>query len=98
MQALQVLKMARLEAQGRRRRRRFAGVPQTGLQLLAREEAIRTALKEMHRGGVDIDRAPKEALEMVIAANTPVEDHPELRPRGTRSRRNRQHAWMREKE
>ena len=98
MQALQVLKMARLEAQGRRRRRRFAGVTQTGLQVLAREEAIRTALKEMHRGGVDIDRAPKEAVEMVIAANTPVEDHPELRPRGTRSRRNRQHAWMREKE
>ena len=31
MQALQLLKMARLEAQGRRRRRGFAGIPQTGL-------------------------------------------------------------------
>jgi hypothetical protein len=98
VQALQVLKMARLEAQGRRRRRRWVGEPRTGLQLLAREEAIRTALKEMRRGGVDIDRAPKEAVELVIAANTPVEDHPALRERGSRSRRNRHHAWMREKE
>jgi hypothetical protein len=98
MQALQLLKMARLEAQGRRRRRRFVGVPQTGLQLLARDEAIRTALKEMRRGGVDVDRAPKEALDLVLDANTPLEEHPALRERGRRSRRNRQHAWMREKE
>jgi hypothetical protein len=86
VQALQVLKMARLEAQGRRRRRRFVGVTQTGLQLLAREEAIRTALKEMRRGGVDLDRAPQEALDLLIEARTPVEDHPALRPRGWRRR------------
>jgi hypothetical protein len=46
------------------------------------DEAIRTALKEMRRSGVDIDRAPKEALDLVIAANVPVEDHPALRERG----------------
>jgi succinyl-CoA synthetase beta subunit len=36
------------------------------------------------RGGVDIDRAPKQALELVIEARVPEEDHPELRPRGRR--------------
>jgi hypothetical protein len=33
-------------------------------------------------GGVDIDRAPKQALELVIAADVPVEDHPALREKG----------------
>jgi hypothetical protein len=32
--------------------------------------------------GVDIDRAPKDALELVIPANVPVEDH--LRERARR--------------
>jgi hypothetical protein len=34
--------------------------------------------------GVDIDRAPKDALELVIPANVPVEDHPTLRERARR--------------
>jgi hypothetical protein len=38
----------------------------------------------MRRGGVDIDHAPKEALELVIAARVPEEDHPALRERGRR--------------
>jgi hypothetical protein len=98
MQALQLVKMARLEAMGRRRRRRFYSEPRTGAWGLSRDQAIRTALKEMRRGGVDIDRAPQEAVELVIEANVPVEDHPALRPRGRRSRHNREHAWLREKE
>jgi hypothetical protein len=99
MQALQVLKMARLEAMGRKSRgRRRSGPAVTGAWATERDNAIRTALKEMRRGGVDIDRAPKEALDMVIDANTPKEDFSELRPKGKRSRRNRQHASMREKE
>jgi transcriptional regulator with XRE-family HTH domain len=87
MQALQLLKMARLEAMGNRRRRPrlfSAGPARTGLWASEREAAIRTALKEMRRGGVDTDRAPKEAVDLVIEANVPVEDHPELRPRGKR--------------
>jgi hypothetical protein len=84
MQALQLVKMTRLEAMGRRRRRRFYGEPRTGAWALSRDQAIRTALKEMQRGGVDIDRAPKEAVELVIEANLPVEDHPALRERGRR--------------
>jgi hypothetical protein len=84
MQALQVLKMARLEAQGNRRRRPLVGEARTGAWTLSRDQAIRTALKEMRRGGVDIDRAPKQALELLIEAKAPVEDHPSLRPVGRR--------------
>ena len=83
MQALQVLKMARLEAMGGRGRHRSPGPGMTGHDRLSRDEAIRAALKELHRGGVDIDHAPQEALDLVIDANLPVEaDHPALRPRG----------------
>jgi transcriptional regulator with XRE-family HTH domain len=85
MQALQVVKMARLQALGRRGcGRRWPDPPGSGGWKLARDNAIRTALKEMRGGGVDIDRAPREAVEMLIEANTPVEDGPELRERGRR--------------
>jgi hypothetical protein len=100
MQALQVVKMARLQALGRRGGgQRWPEPPDSGAWKQARDNAVHTALKEMRRGGVDIDRAPKEAVEMLIEANTPVEDGPELHPRGwRRRRRNREHAWMLEKE
>ncbi|HMJ31592.1 MAG TPA: hypothetical protein VK512_23010 [Xanthobacteraceae bacterium] len=51
--------------------------------MIARDEAIRAALKEMRRGGVDIDRAPQAALDLQIDAHTPPEDdHPALHARG----------------
>lgn len=85
MQALQLLKMARVEAQGRRRRRAMFGPAETGAQWLSKQDAIKTALKEMRRGGVDIDRAPPEALELVMdAIPSPEDDHPALRQRGRR--------------
>jgi hypothetical protein len=85
MQALQVVKMARLQALGRRGcGHRWPDPPGSGGWKVARDNAIHTALKEMRRGGVDIDRAPKEAVEMLIEANTPVEDSPALRERGRR--------------
>jgi hypothetical protein len=89
VEALQVVKMARLEAMGRRRRRRLVGETYTGAQMIARDQAIRTALNEMRGGGVDIDRAPKEALDLLINARTPPvdDDHPALHPRGWRRRR-----------
>lgn len=80
--ALDVLKMARLAAMGRRRRRRVLGVQMTGAEWRSREEAVRAALKELHRGGVNVDRAPKEAVDLVIDAALPPEDHAALRPRG----------------
>ncbi len=86
MQALEVLKMAKLEAMGRRRRRRWGvvGEPRTGAWWLTREEATRAALKELRRGGVDLARAPADALDLVIDARLPPDDHPALRPRGRR--------------
>ena len=94
MQALQVLKMARLEAMGNRRRLPLFGPPQTGKEYYDREQAIRTALKAMRRGGVDIDRAPQEALDLVLEARAPMEDNPQLRDRKPRSRSNPEHAQL----
>ena len=72
MQALQLLKMARLEAMGRRRRRKYFDAPaRTGHQWMSEQDAIRNAIREMHRGGVNIDAAPKEAVDLVIDANLP---------------------------
>jgi len=72
MAALQLLKMARLEAMGRRRRRKPLDVPaRTGQQWMDEEAAIRTAIRELHRGGVRVDSAPPEAVEMVIDAKLP---------------------------
>ena len=85
MQALQVLKMARLQAQGRRgRRHRDTDVVPSAAWTLARDNAIKTALKEMRRGGVDLNRAPKEAVDMLLEAVVPAEEHPALRERGRR--------------
>ena len=78
-----VVKMARTTAMGNKRRPFLIGTARTGWQTMKEDEAIRAALREMHRRGVNIDRAPKEALDLVIDANTPMEnDHPALRPRG----------------
>ena len=87
MQALQLLKMARLEAMGRRRPRWIVGRPMTGREWMTRQDAIRETLRELHRCGVDVDKAPKEAVELVIDAKLPVDDHPALYPRKRRGRR-----------
>jgi hypothetical protein len=87
MQAVQAVRMARVTLQGNRRRKFLVGRARTGFEVMKEDDAIRAALKEMRRGGVDLDRAPKEALDLVIAANTPADpDHPALRPRGKKRR------------
>jgi hypothetical protein len=78
--------MARLEAMGRRRPRWVVGATMTGRQWMTRQIAIRETLRELHRCGVDAEKAPKEAVELAIDANLPVDDHPALRPRGRRRR------------
>lgn len=88
IEAMQVVKMARLEAMGRRRPRRHPDLPaRTGQEWTDRDTAIRKALKDMRRGGVNIDRIPDEAMALLEEAHTPPErDHPALRPRGSRRR------------
>lgn len=89
IEAMQVLKMARLEYMGNRRPRRVFDPPtRTGQDRIDREAAIRKALKEMRRGGVNIDRIPDDAMALLEDAHTPPDwDHPALRPRAPRRRR-----------
>jgi transcriptional regulator with XRE-family HTH domain len=95
MQALQVLKIARLEAMGNRHRLPLFGPPQTGKEYYDREQAIRRALKAMRRGGVDLDRAPQEALDLVLEARAPEkEDSAMLRDPTPRPRSNPEHAQL----
>jgi hypothetical protein len=94
LQALQVLRMARLEAMGNRRRGPWQSESRTGTWTISREQAIGAVLKEMRRGGVDIDRAPKAALELLIEAKVPQEDNSMLRDRTPRPRSNPEHSEL----
>lgn len=87
MQALQAVRMARVTLQGNRRRKLLVGRARTGYEVMAEDAAIRAALKEMQRGGVDVDRAPKEALDLVIDANIPADDNPAFKERHAGRRR-----------
>ena len=87
LEALQVLRMARLEVMGNRGRRRpWLGPAVSGQWKAELDKSITTALKQMRRGGVDLDRAPKEAMDLVIEANTPVEDFRQPRRGGRKPR------------
>jgi transposase-like protein len=63
-----------------------------------RETARETLREELRTAGVNLDRAPRAAVEDFIESRTPPKllprDDPALRPRGHRSRRNREHAWL----
>jgi hypothetical protein len=87
-EALELLKMAKLAA--RRRPKRRPGE-------LAPEEASRP-ITQLCIGGVDLSRAPRAAVEDFLAnRERPREE--DLPPRGSRgSRRARERAWMMEKE
>jgi len=89
-EALELLNMARLAAQPRRRpKRRPDEMPPEG--------PLRPIM-ELCMGGVDLSRAPREAIEDYLAnrARPPEQDLP---PRGSRqSRRWQEHARMRERE
>jgi ribosomal protein L19E len=83
IEAMQVLKMARLYVKGRGRPGKPGPTPRTGQDWIDRDTAIRTALKEMRRGGVNRDRIPAEAMALLEDAYTPPDwNHPALRPPG----------------
>jgi hypothetical protein len=89
-EALELLNMARLAAQPRRRPKRRPGE-------IAPEEASRP-ITQLCVGGVDLSRAPRAAVEDFLAnRERPREE--DLPPRGSRrSRRWREQARMRERE
>jgi transcriptional regulator with XRE-family HTH domain len=89
-EALELLNMARLAANPRRRPRRRPGE-------IAPEEASRP-IAQLCVGGVDLSRAPRAAVEDFLA-NRERPPEKDLPPRGSRrSRRWREQARMREKE
>ena len=69
MQAVQAVRMARVTLQGNRRRKPLIWRLPTGFEVMEEDDAIRAALSNMNvGGGVDLDRAPKEAMDLVLAA------------------------------
>jgi transcriptional regulator with XRE-family HTH domain len=90
-EALALLKMAKFAARPKKRRAR--GTP----RVAPWEEPARV-LARLQNAGVDLNRAPAQALRDVIDSHAPPRDFPELRPRGKKSRRNREHARLLERE
>jgi len=87
-EALELLNMARLAAQPRRR-------PKWRRGEIAPEEASRP-MGQLCVGGVDLSRAPRAAVEDFLANREPPPEP--VGPRGRGTRRQREQAWMREKE
>ena len=87
--ALDLLKMAKLAAKGRRRpRRRHSTPPLDGTPIF--EASPRAVMKGLRSAGVRVERAPEEALEDFIASRAPAPKR--------MSRREREHRWMLERD
>jgi hypothetical protein len=87
-EALELLKMAKLAA--RRRPKRRVGDPAP--------EEFRRPIIQLCAAGVDLSRAPRAAVEDFLANREPPPKEPGPRRRGRGSRREREHAWMMERE
>jgi transposase-like protein len=84
-EALELVKMAKLAAMSRRRRRNASAVPGERLRPMA----------ELCAADVDLHRAPRAAIDDFLANRAPPRE--DAAPRG-RSKRNARHAWMLENE
>jgi hypothetical protein len=72
IEAMQVVKMARLEYRGNRRQRRAPGAPRRRRrrrEAIDPDDAMRKALKDFRRGGVDVGRIPDEAIALLEDAH-----------------------------
>ena len=92
-EALELLKMTRVAARPQRRgeKRRQKVSPLTDAQARAR------VIADLRANGVDIARAPGEAVADFIESCAPGRDpsaDPAFRERGRYSKRNKHHAWM----
>jgi hypothetical protein len=97
MQALEVVKMARLAAMGSRRRRRPAEASADSFKTL--DAPARAALMEdLRAAGVRVEHAPPAALEDFIASHAAPRAEPVLRQKGRYSKHNREHARLLERE
>jgi hypothetical protein len=56
----------------------------TGRQWMDEREAMRRALRELKKGGVNVNKAPDEAIDLYVAAHTPPDDNPAFRESGKR--------------
>ena len=94
-QALELLKMAKVAARPRRGRRRRPAETSAGRSLDTMDEPTRAGLMaDLRAAGIKIENAPPSALADFISSHEPPRDEPALRPRGHRSKRNREHARM----
>lgn len=92
-EALELSKMAKLAAMGRRRRRNTAEGPRR------KPNEPERPILQLCAAGVDLHRAPRAAVEDFLENRAPPRDEPGLpRRRGRHSKRNDHHAWMLEKE
>ncbi|HWV54721.1 MAG TPA: hypothetical protein VNZ93_19285 [Pseudorhodoplanes sp.] len=104
--ALELAKMAKLAARPKKRRRALSPPVVPAQQRGARpaqdagtrgqqsHESAADILKRLRAEGVRLDRAPEAAVRDVIDSHRPPEDNRHTRPRGRRSRRNREHGRM----
>jgi hypothetical protein len=92
-QALELLKMAKLAARPRRRRR--SRNEAAGHSLATLDESSRAGvIEDLRAAGVNIERAPQSALADFISSRESPRDESALRRRGHRSKRNRDHARL----
>jgi hypothetical protein len=91
-EALELMKLAKFAARPKQRRKR--GTPRESSPY----EEPAEVLARLQAAGVNLDRAPRAALQDVIDSFAPPRDFPELRPRGQRSKRNAAHRRMLERE
>jgi len=87
-EALELLRMAKLSARRRPKRR---------IGDLAEPEEFRRPIIQLCAAGVDLHRAPKAALDDFLAHREPPAEKPP-RGRSRRARANAHHAWMLQKE
>jgi glycine/D-amino acid oxidase-like deaminating enzyme len=94
-EALELLKMAKLAE------RPYQGPHRAPKTVLADPQARARVIADLRANGVDIARAPGEALADFVESCAPgpkPKPDPALRERGRYSKRNKHHAWMLERE
>ena len=95
--ALELAKMAKLAARPKKRRRRALspGRPREGGDPAPRaHDSVADTLARLRAEGVRLDRAPESAVRDFIDSHRPPQDDRHLRPRGAKSRRNREHRRL----